>query len=582
MIQRSLALCAFIILAGGCADNDKPAPTGTGVSIVRPTGELHPWDLSSIVPVDSVRSMPKGTQVFLRTEYADGELADLEMTFIRVVDDFMPPMPVYMVEASDPVLIQLGGIAKGMSGSPLFTEQGTWGAIAFGFEGQDNPPYYFFATPIEWVIGTQGATPLAKAAGHWEGNRITPLVIPWLSTGLHFTHRTNELGITEFASAGRTQQHQESFDAGRPLAVSFLLGEVTLAGLGTVSYADGDRIYGFGHPMFGSGPVALPIIEAQVLAPMSNLSAPFKFATFNPTVRGTLLEDRLPGVRGRLDEGPALAPIRSMYRFPSGRALEFTHRLATGGLGPSVMAQGVVTAFFDPLLNRVENEPNHSLRVRTRMSFVGTDSTLARSRLYALPEGSLKSAIMRAGADLWDILAQLGSRSDYAIQPREAEVDIEIVPESRFARVMAVEADTVAHAGSTLTVTTPLRVGRLRDQTAELALNLPDTLPPGVYQIEVGSLATLGDDGDPYGGDPYRGDPFGPSFGFGGDEPLADFFVRVNGDDENVVLKARLTFFMPLENGPYPEMPPETVSAQEDVDLLLEGTQRLQIQVVAE
>ena len=66
------------------------------------------------------------------------------------------------------------------------------------------------------------------------------------------------------------------------------------------------------------------------------------------------------------------------------------------------------------------------------------------------------------------------------------------MPESRFARVMAVEADTVAHAGSTLTVTTPLRVGRLRDQTAELALNLPDTLPPGVYQIEVGSLATLG------------------------------------------------------------------------------------------
>ena len=56
----------------------------------------------------------------------------------------------------------------------------------------------------------------------------------------------------------------------------------------------------------------------------------------------------------------------------------------------------------------------------------------------------------------------------------------------------------------------------------------------------------------------------------------------MNGDDENVVLKARLTFFMPLENGPYPEMPPETVSAQEDVDLFLEGMQRLQIQVVAE
>ena len=78
------------------------------------------------------------TPVFLRTEFARGELADLEMTFVQVVDDFLAPMPVYMLEASDPVLIQLGGIARGMSGSPIFSEQGTWGAIAYGFPSQDS------------------------------------------------------------------------------------------------------------------------------------------------------------------------------------------------------------------------------------------------------------------------------------------------------------------------------------------------------------------------------------------------------------------------------------------------------------
>jgi hypothetical protein len=113
-------------------------------AILRPTGELKPYDLSPIVSADEVRAMPPGTPVFLRTEFANGELADLEMTFVQVVDDFLAPMPVYMVEASDPVLIQLGGIAQGMSGSPIFTEQGTWGAIAYGFSAQDNPPYYFF------------------------------------------------------------------------------------------------------------------------------------------------------------------------------------------------------------------------------------------------------------------------------------------------------------------------------------------------------------------------------------------------------------------------------------------------------
>ena len=142
--------------------------------VLRPSGELLPWDLSAIVSIDSVRSMPEGMPVYLRTEFANGELADLEMRFVAVVDDFLAPMPVIMVEASDPVLIQLGGIARGMSGSPLFSEDGTWGAIAYGFSAQDSPPYYFFATPIEWVIGERGTVPAGKPAATWGGARITP------------------------------------------------------------------------------------------------------------------------------------------------------------------------------------------------------------------------------------------------------------------------------------------------------------------------------------------------------------------------------------------------------------------------
>ena len=67
-----------------------------------------PWDLSAVVPIDSVRTLSPGTPLYMRTEFANGELADLEMLFVEVVDDFLQPMPVIMVESSDPVLIQLG------------------------------------------------------------------------------------------------------------------------------------------------------------------------------------------------------------------------------------------------------------------------------------------------------------------------------------------------------------------------------------------------------------------------------------------------------------------------------------------
>ena len=408
-------------------------------AVLRPTGELKPWDLSSIVSADEVRAMPPGTPVFMRTEFVNGELADLEMTFVQVVDDFLAPMPIYMVEASDPVLIQLGGIAQGMSGSPIFTEQGTWGAIAYGYNAQDSPPYYFFATPIEWVIGTRGLMPAAKPMATWEGNRITPLDIPLLSTGINGVHTLPEGRsslLSGASAAGLTQERQESFEAGRPLTVGLLLGELTFGAVGTVSYVDGNRVYGFGHPMNSSGPVELPIIEAKVLGEISNLSAPFKFTTLNPTVRGTLTEDRLPAVRGVLDQEPDLVPIKSVYTFPSGSELELNHSMAVG-ISPYTSLDLVGNAFLAPLANRVDNDPNHSIRVTTDIAFAGSDSTLTRSRLYSSPGGRLLASIFDAYDDVSFALVELMTRNDYAVYVREAEVQVAVIPETRFAIVTA-------------------------------------------------------------------------------------------------------------------------------------------------
>ena len=598
-----LALLALVVGLGSCGnDDDKtPSPTAPQHPVLRPTGELKPWDLAPIVPVDSVRAMPTGTPVFLRTEFANGQLADLEMTFIQVVDDFLPPMPIYMVEAIDPVLIQLKGIAKGMSGSPIFTEQGTWGAIAYGPNGQTSPPYYFFATPIEWVIGREGPMPLAKPTATWAGNRIAPLEIPLLRTGFH----PNQQDLSfrgEVTPAGKTTQRQASFEPGRPLAVGSLLGEFTQAALGTISYVEGDRIYGFGHQMANAGLVELPIIEAQVLAEISNVQAPYKYAALNPTVRGTLTEDFLPGIRGRLGEGPELIPIRSVYTLPSGQVLEYMHRMEK-------TSRLLAFAFFAPLANEVPNELDRSMRIRTNISFVGTDSILAHSRLYANSESFLLSLIREAGEDLDRIVLQLLTRDDYELQLREAEIHIELIAESRFAKVMAVAADTVVSAGSTLPIATSLRVGRRRDQEIELALSIPDTLPVGVYRLAVGSAATLGQD-EPFGalGDFGDGTPPGPPgppsapsgaepLNTGGDETLDEFFARVNGPDEHLILKAQLTFVRPLEEGAVPASDDgagigagaagfpaldsgPAVSTQQAVDLALKGSQTLEIRVV--
>ncbi|MXW80051.1 MAG: hypothetical protein F4Z57_13910, partial [Gemmatimonadetes bacterium] len=91
-------------------------------------------------------------------------------------------------------------------------------------------------------------------------------------------------------------------------------------------------------------------------------------------------------------------------------------------------------------------------------------------------------------------LEELTTRLDYAVYVREAEVQVEVIPETRFATVGQVTADSIVSLGSTLNITTALRVGRTEDREIELALSVPDTLFPGFYQLEVGPAATLGPD----------------------------------------------------------------------------------------
>ncbi|MCY4606467.1 MAG: hypothetical protein OXE49_19700, partial [Gemmatimonadetes bacterium] len=365
--------------------------------------------------------------------------------------------------------------------------------------------------------------------------------------------------------------------------------------------------------------VELPIIEAKVLGEVSNLSAPYKFATLNPTVRGTLTEDRLPAVRGVLDEEPELVPIKSVYAFPSGGTVELAHRMPAR-IDPYTALNLVANAIFFPLANRVDNDPDHSIRVATDISFVGSDSTLARSRLYSTLDGRLLASIFTAYGDVSDALAALMTRNDYVLQVREAAVQVEVIPETRFATVAKVTADSAITLGSTLDITTSLRVRRTEDREVELALSVPDTLPPGLYQLEVGSVALLGDAAAGDDGS-FLGLISVGNFGGEGEETLDDVFARLNKPDENVLLQARLTFVAPPEDEGFPAPPPEfegegsdavdpppdvggdagddflppgafedflppdlpePISTQEDVGLYLEGIQILAIEVVAE
>jgi len=78
---------------------------------------------------------------------------------------------------------------------------------------------------------------------------------------------------------------------------------------GTVTWIDGERVLGFGHPLFGLGAIDIPMTGATVQTLLPSLMRSSRVAT--PTAEiGALRQDRASGVFGLLDARPRMIPVR--------------------------------------------------------------------------------------------------------------------------------------------------------------------------------------------------------------------------------------------------------------------------------
>ena len=74
-------------------------------------------------------------------------------------------------------------------------------------------------------------------------------------------------------------------------------GDLSITGLGTVTYNDGKRVLGFGHSFFNLGPVDMPMSGGEVLMVLSSQFQPNKFANATE-IAGALHQDRHSGIMG--------------------------------------------------------------------------------------------------------------------------------------------------------------------------------------------------------------------------------------------------------------------------------------------
>jgi hypothetical protein len=261
-------------------------------------------------------------------------------TVIGVLEDVIAPgFPLVMVTASSPAITDAGGIWGGMSGSPVYAADGRLvGAVAYGFAASTPiagiTPFSAMAellsgggpevaapkidlTPaVEKKLVASGAVTAKEAASGLTRLRI-PVGVSGMSGRPHRLNRMikRHLHGVRIYSAGRASAEpaQAELVPGGNVGVALSYGDITAAGVGTVTAVCGDEALSFGHPLTFGGATTLSTHEATaVWVQPDPVFGPYKVANLGG-VAGTADQDRLAGVRSELGVAPDSSPVRTTF-----------------------------------------------------------------------------------------------------------------------------------------------------------------------------------------------------------------------------------------------------------------------------
>lgn len=289
---------------------------------------------------------------------------------LAVLWDAGPGFPLVLVRASGPFIEASGGVAAGMSGSPVYLEtdggDALLGAIGYVFPDADHE--VALVTPIAAMRAAVGDTAgRARPGGAWHApdgdgddtaptvaglGRAVPVATPILMAGADPRSLTLLRPIFRDATVQPFSARTGGFPAGREpaylpapggaVAVTLVRGDVTLAAVGTLTTVDDDRVLAFGHPFLGIGPVDLPMAPAFVSAIVASAEVPFKLANVGRAVVGAIQQDRPGALAGRLGAEPALLPVTLRVTGVGGSASYRFEVAADERLYPVLVAVGTL------------------------------------------------------------------------------------------------------------------------------------------------------------------------------------------------------------------------------------------------
>jgi hypothetical protein len=449
----------------------------------------------------------------------------------------------------DIILAKMGGkairtnVAGGMSGSPVYIDGKLIGAVALRLS-VFSPDAICGITPIELMLEIndfdasrpEDARTPDKIASHnnraavevpgdllsravaagASGNlpprstMMVPIESPLVFSGFNastleeFGPIFQQLGISAVqggaavqgsAAAGTLTSKpvagwQHSLNPGETVAGVLVDGDMSVSGLGTVTYNDGKRVLAFGHPFFNLGPVDMPMTKGEVLMTLASAFQPNKMANATEVV-GALHQDRHSGIMGVLGSSSDMIPVTMRVRsLDDKEAVKsekdfhfnvFVHQKWT----PYLMMLTLYNSVSE--LNDFADEATYRLSGKVDLN----GQSISLSTMQASGEMPMPAPMLLAG--WWgDKFNRLYLNNVKTPDVKRVNVTVDLLPERR---VATIESAWVPNAdvrpGDRVPVTVFLRPYRGAPLEREFSVKIPDSLAKGDHRIMLSDADTV-------------------------------------------------------------------------------------------
>ncbi len=446
------------------------------------------------------------------------QIIEFQVRVLGILRNAGPAGDLVLFRASGPEIQGAGGLAAGMSGSPIYLQGRLAGAFSYSFVAAD--PTVGLFTPIEDMLKVLPEPRGAKAApgriytipplrlGGRTIRRIAfapsferapdtlvavPAATPLFVSGLGPTTREaltevlQPLGVVPMQGSEPVSLPASlPLDPGSAIGVGLMQGDISAYAIGTLTYRDGDRILAFGHPFTDVGHASYLLTNATILQTVRGNERNIKVGAAGAVV-GTISEDRPAGIGGTVGVLPRVFGVRvGVTNVDAGVARHFTFQVvASKELAPALVTLGTQAAVERALNRSGEGTATVRLVLRGR----ALDRPITRENLFYSGSDIASRALSEVPQAL-----HLAFDNDFQdITPTDIQIEVTITGQRQTATITDVEMPKEAVLpGSTLRVQVTVRPFRGAPVTEDVELSLPPEFPlgPALLVVRAGGAVT--------------------------------------------------------------------------------------------